>query len=226
MELKALATDVDGTITSKGAGISVEAIQAIRHLEDMGVPVILASARPFPILNILREYIGCTGAVVCENGGHVEHKGEARILGDRGDGLRFLAALKEAHGGLAEEAWTNAYNIVDVALERTIPPVDIRKILEGYPSLKLLDSGFYYHVLPATVDKGRGLQAAAEMMGIETRQVVAIGDSQVDLELLEAAGHGVAVADADASDDLKAVADLVTEEPDGKGFSEAVMSLF
>lgn len=28
--------------------------------------MIVASARPFPILNILREYVGTSGAVVCE----------------------------------------------------------------------------------------------------------------------------------------------------------------
>jgi len=62
------------------------------------------------------------------------------------------------------------------------------------------------------------------MMGLEARVVVAIGDSQVDLELLRAAGYGVAVSDA--SDDLKSVADYTTSEPDGGGFCDAVRRLF
>jgi hydroxymethylpyrimidine pyrophosphatase-like HAD family hydrolase len=54
--------------------------------------------------------------------------------------------------------------------------------------------------------------------------VVAIGDSEVDVDLLCVAGFGVAVSDS--SEDLKAVADLVIEVPDGEGFCEAVRRLF
>jgi len=224
MSYRALATDVDGTITSRERGISLEAIRSIRDLEDRGVPVILASARPFPVLNILREYIGCSGAVICENGGFIEYRGETRTLGDRRDGLEAYSLLKEVHGDAVEEAWTNPYNIVDVALARTIPALKVQEVLKRFPSLKLFDSGFFYHIMPIGVEKGKGLQAAAEMMGIEARVVVAVGDSQVDLELLRAAGYGVAVSDA--SDDLKSVAGYITSRPDGEGFCEAVRRLF
>ena len=92
------------------------------------------------------------------------------------------------------------------------------------PSLKLLDSGFFYHIMPADVEKGRGLRAAVELMGMEAGDVVAIGDSEVDVDLLRAAGFGVAVSDS--SEGLKVMADLVTEGPDGEGFCEAVRRLF
>ncbi|MCW3979046.1 MAG: HAD hydrolase family protein, partial [Candidatus Bathyarchaeota archaeon] len=172
MSYRALATDVDGTITSRERGISLEAIRSIRNLEDRGVPVILASARPFPVLNILREYIGCSGAAICENGGVIEYSGETRTLGDRADGLEAYSLLKEVHGDAVEEAWTNPYNIVDVALARVIPAHEVQEVVKRFPSLKLLDSGFFYHIMPVGVDKGEGLQAAVEMMGIEARCVV------------------------------------------------------
>ena len=184
----------------------------------------MASARPFPVLNILREYIGCSGAVICENGGHVEYRGEARILGDWADGLEAYGRLRESLGGSVVEAWTNKYNIVDVALNRTIPRPDVQRVVGALPSLKLLDSGFFYHIMPADVEKGRGLRAAVELMGMEAGDVVAIGDSEVDVDLLRAAGFGVAVSDS--SEGLKVVADLVTEGPDGEGFCEAVRRLF
>jgi phosphoglycolate phosphatase (TIGR01487 family) len=224
MGFRALATDVDGTLTDRERGISLTAIQAIRDLEDRGVPVILASARPFPILNILREYIGCSGAIVCENGGFVEYQGKSCTIGDRMKGLEAYRLLKEKHGDDVKEAWTNRYNFVDVALARTIPSFEILSVVEGFPALKLLDSGFFYHIMPVDVEKGRGLMAAAEMMGIESNDVVAVGDSQVDVELLQAAGFGVAVSDA--SEDLKRVADSVTEKPDGEGVCEVIRRMF
>lgn len=224
MKYKVLATDVDGTLTSKREGICLQALQAIRDLEGRGIPVILASARPFPILNILREYVGTSGAVICENGGHVDYKGESLKLGDNRFASVVLRRLEVIHGEKVRKAWTNAYNIVDLALVRSISPESILGVIEDFPSLRFIDSGFFYHVLPRDVDKGKGLMAAATMMGFDTADVVAIGDSQVDIELLEEAGFGVAVEDS--SDDLKEVADLVTENPNGRGFCEAVGKLF
>ena len=224
MKFKALASDVDGTLTSKAEGISLQAIRAIRDLESRGVPVILASARPYPILNIMRKYIGTSGAIVCENGGHVDHSRESRTLGDNSLSSEVFERLQRVHGDGVKEAWTNRYNLVDLALQRTIDKASILAVLEDFPTLRLIDSGFYYHILQRDVDKGKGLRVAAELMGLETSDIVAIGDSEVDIELLQAAGLGVAVGDA--SDDLKSIADLVTERPNGRGFSEAVERLF
>jgi hypothetical protein len=224
MKYKAVATDVDGTLTSKAHGISTGAIQAIKDLEVKGIPVILASARPYPIINILREWVGASGAIVCENGGHVDYGGESRILGDNEECVEVYRRLKEAHGDLVKEAWTNRYNMVDLAIQRTIPRDDVLAVLSKFPTLRLIDSGFYYHVLSRDVDKGKGLRVASEMMGLEASEIVAIGDSEVDLELLQEAGYGVAVGDA--SDELKEIADLVTEKGNGDGFCEAVERLF
>jgi hypothetical protein len=224
MKYKALATDVDGTLTSKARGISTGAIQAIRDLEARGIPVILASARPYPILNILREYLGTSGAIVCENGGHVDYGGESRLLGDNEECREVYHRLKEAHGNRVREAWTNRYNMVDLAIERTLDREEVLTVLSEFPGLRLIDSGFFYHILARDVDKGKGLRAAAEMMGVEPSEIVAIGDSEVDIELLQEAGYGVAVGDA--SDVLKEIADLVTKGENGEGFREAVKRLF
>ena len=224
MKFKTLATDVDGTLTSKAQGISTGAIQVIRDLEARGIPVILASARPYPILNILREYLGTSGAIVCENGGHVDYGGESRLLGDNEECREVYRRLREAYGDRVQEAWTNRYNMVDLAMERTIERKEVLTVLSEFPRLRLIDSGFFYHVLARDVDKGKGLRAAAEMMGVEPSEIVAIGDSEVDMELLQEAGYGVAVGDA--SDELKEIADLVTKGENGEGFREAVERLF
>jgi len=87
----------------------------------------------------------------------------------------------------------------------------------------LIDSGFFYHILNSNVNKGKGLKVAAEMMNIRTKDIIAIGDSEVDIELLQEAGYGIAVGNA--SDELKKVANHVTTERNGEGFAEGIKNI-
>jgi len=57
-------------------------------------------------------------------------------------------------------------------------------------------------------------------MGVPVQEFLAIGDSENDLEMIEAAGVGVAVANA--GDAVRAAADYVTEKGDGDGFVETM----
>ena len=70
-------------------------------------------------------------------------------------------------------------------------------------------------VLPAGVSKATGLLAALHELGLSPHNVLAVGDAENDLALLEVAEVGVAVANAVAS--VKEHADLVLDEPDGTG---------
>jgi len=71
--------------------------------------------------------------------------------------------------------------------------------------------------------KGRALAWLAEHLGIATGQVLAIGDGINDLDMLEVAGCGVLVANADPR--LWSRADLVTAAPYGRGVVEALERL-
>lgn len=68
--------------------------------------------------------------------------------------------------------------------------------------------------------KGHALKALAEYFGIKREEIMAVGDSYNDLEMLEYAGLGVAVANA--RDDVKKRAGYVTAAPNGTGVVEAL----
>ncbi len=57
------------------------------------------------------------------------------------------------------------------------------------------------------VDKGAGLRHLCELLGLDPARVLAIGDNENDIPLLQAAGFGVAMGQASAK--VKAVADWV-----------------
>jgi len=68
---------------------------------------------------------------------------------------------------------------------------------------------------PEGVSKASGLAEIAGMLEVEQRNVLAIGDGRNDIEMLEWAGRGVAMGQA--PDEVKAIADDVTETVDLDG---------
>ncbi|ADL11847.1 Cof-type HAD-IIB family hydrolase [Acetohalobium arabaticum] len=73
----------------------------------------------------------------------------------------------------------------------------------------------FVEIMQQNVSKGVALKRLAEKFEIKKNEVIAIGDSLNDLEMIEYAGLGVAVANG--ADELKRRADYVTEtnEEDG-----------
>lgn len=68
--------------------------------------------------------------------------------------------------------------------------------------------------------KGHALAALAAEMGISRDQIMAVGDSYNDLDMLEYAGVGVAMANA--VPEAKSIADFVTRGNDEHGVAEAL----
>ena len=220
MKIKVLATDVDGTLTNMKHKISVKAIEAIRKLEKKGFPVILASGNALCVLKTLKNYIGCSGALIAEGGGVVEYKDTVKILGKGEEARKALTKLKEKFGDKVEESWTNPYRWVDVALKRTVDKNLILKVIQNFPHLKLLDSGFAYHILDKNVDKGKGLKVAVRLMGFKIKETAVVGDSETDIEMFKVAGLKIALANAPKQ--LKILANHTTKKSNGEGFTEAV----
>ncbi|MDD4850932.1 MAG: HAD family hydrolase [Gemmiger sp.] len=66
----------------------------------------------------------------------------------------------------------------------------------------------YFELMPAGVSKATGLRDLCTVLGDSPKKTIVIGDYFNDLELMKAAGHSVAVANAPA--EVKNVADEVT----------------
>jgi len=66
--MKAIALDIDGTITDKSRKICINAIDAIRCAEDRGYPVILVTENILCVARTMAIMIGTSGGIVGENG--------------------------------------------------------------------------------------------------------------------------------------------------------------
>ncbi len=213
-EAKALAVDIDGTLTNKKRAINCRAVEALRKLK---IPVVLATGNVPCFARTAAKLIGVSDIVICENGGVVKfsYDGEDIVLGDK---EKCMEAAKILAKHFDVEFLDLEYRKSEVCVRRNFPIEEARRLLpEG---VKIVDTGFAYHIMDADVSKGRALEFIAERLGIRPEDFVAIGDSENDVEMLQVAGFGVAVANADLK--LKEVADLVTSKADGDGVVEAL----
>ena len=62
--LKALLTDIDGTITDSSRRINTGAVEAIRSLVDEGIEVVLASGNTSCFMDALCKMIGTQGTFI------------------------------------------------------------------------------------------------------------------------------------------------------------------
>jgi Cof subfamily protein (haloacid dehalogenase superfamily) len=89
-------------------------------------------------------------------------------------------------------------------------------------SLRLMQAGLpqMLEILPLGGSKGAALRVLIDLLGIPAEQVMAMGDAENDMEMLELAGIGVAVGNADPK--LKAIAQAVVATNDEDGVAEAI----
>ncbi|PWW27831.1 hypothetical protein DFO73_107141 [Cytobacillus oceanisediminis] len=98
----------------------------------------------------------------------------------------------------------------------------IKGMFENIDTIKLSD--LRMDIVPAGVSKLNGLLYLGEHLGISRNQMVVIGDSIDDLEMIEAAGLGVAMGNAPA--EVKKAADWLTRSNNQNGVSYMVKEHF
>jgi phosphoglycolate phosphatase (TIGR01487 family) len=221
--LKALLTDVDGTLTDPTRRINVGAIEAIRSLVDNGTEVVLASGNTSCLMDGICRMIGTNGTLIAENGGvfRIGYTGTLHISGDQTASRKALAVVQEHFRtqGVELELYSPAYRFADLAFARTVPVDEVKTVLADHP-VQVIDTGYAIHLQTPGVDKGTALVALAREMHLAPSDFLAIGDSLNDIHMLKTAGIGVTVANAHP--DTKAVAQYVAKKEYGDGFVEAI----
>jgi Cof subfamily protein (haloacid dehalogenase superfamily) len=83
-----------------------------------------------------------------------------------------------------------------------------------------LSAPWFLEVMPKGINKGIGLEKICLDCGVAMDEVIAFGDSFNDIPMIQKAGLGVAMGNAE--EELKAVADYVTESCDNDGIAAAL----
>jgi len=107
-------------------------------------------------------------------------------------------------------------DLLDSAIQR-LPA----RAQQNYTILK--SAPYYLEILDRRVNKGQGVKMLAEKLGLARDEVMAIGDQENDLAMIEYAGTGVAMGNA--IDSVKQIAQFVTKTNMEDGVAHAIEEL-
>lgn len=239
-DIKAIFCDIDGTITDECLRLSVPAIDAIRILNEVGILTILASGSCWYAVDIFARYIPAFSTFIAENGAVIMSRShflspdntgqfslaepeKKTIIGSAIHPKRFFSSFrKKAPPEKVVLAADMPFRKVEMVLERLFPFVLLKehiKLEDFERHIRVIDTKFAYHISPREVNKGHALQIACkDHLCIPLESTLAVGDGSNDIEMISAAGIGVAVANGDSN--LKRKADYITEKSFGSGFKE------
>jgi len=215
--IRALAVDIDGTLSDQNRVLCPAALQALRRLS---VPVVLCTGNTHCFTRTVCVLLGTPRIFIAENGGVLSHsEDEMEILAD-------LKVCEDAFQKLAAEFplqrfSSSRYRFTDIALQRNFDvPAAARRVQELGLPVELIDTTYAVHIKDRRVDKGTGLSHIARRMQIDLSEFAAIGDSNSDLPMYRLAGFRASVGNA--SPQLKQISDYVAGDEYGKGFAEII----
>jgi phosphoglycolate phosphatase (TIGR01487 family) len=223
--IRALVTDVDGTLTDRSRRLDPEAIRVLRSVEDRGIPVLLATGNVLPIALALHRSLGLSGPIVAENGGilytgpsgseHVERRADRKVA------LRALRRLR-SRGVPVRTLFTDRWRETEVALEATVSARRIRQAVRGLP-VRVESTGFAIHLIEAGVGKLGTVEEALRRIGVSISECAALGDGDNDAQLLRAAGASASFRSGSPA--ARRAARYVSRRSYAEGFVEGLIHL-
>jgi phosphoglycolate phosphatase (TIGR01487 family) len=220
--LRAVVTDVDGTLTDGRRRLDPLAIAWVQRLESNGIPVVLATGNVLPIALALHRFLGLSGPIVAENGGvvYVRRAGIDRVelLADRGIAERAFRRLRRA-GLPVRRLFTDRWRESEVALEPNVPLTRIRPILRG-SGVRVEATGFALHLMEEGAGKLPALVRTLAPLGLRPSDCVVLGDGDNDVAMLRVAGFGVSFPSG--SPRARSAATFVSRARYGRGFVEGL----
>ena len=216
MRFMVLASDYDGTLAREGR-VTDKTLEALGRLRASGRKLVLVTGRHLQDLKEVFPESDLCDRVVAENGGLLYRPAsrEEKVLAEPPN-PRFVNLLQQRG--------------IPFALGRSIVstwrPHDgevLRAIQDLGLDLQVIFNKGSVMVLPSTVNKATGLQAALDELGLSPHNVVAVGDAENDHSFLRIAECAVAVADALPA--LKERADVVLTARNGEGVVDLINRL-
>ncbi len=250
-KIKAIFFDVDGTLLShRNNEVPASARRALAKLRSEGIKTVVATGRHMIELEKLAVsdlsfdgYLTLNGNLMLDENKKVYagtpiNKGEMEVLAAMfsarkipfvliGENDRYINFInetvirtqKETKGtvpGAGNYMGEEIYQILAFVPERE--KKILNDLLDECAITSWSDTGI--DIIPKNGGKSAGIYQFMEQYGIAQPEIMAFGDGENDIDMLKFAGIGVAMGNA--KDEVKAVADYVTDSVEENGIENAL----
>lgn len=247
---KAIISDLDGTLAplTLRAKVSRKVIAAIQSVQKRNIHFSIATGKPFHLITHLIEEIGLTSPVIVDNGAAIySPSGDViweSVISD--SDLRMIYSIaghyKRKHIKISsgKESFFVEEHLPDGIqatkfLFMSSPEAEAEKFINHVEQMlkdvAVIRAASYegegftdVYVTNAEGTKQHSVLKLADILGITTEEIVAIGDGYNDFPLFMACGYKVAMGNGVR--DLKDIADYVAPPIEEDGVAVALEKLF
>ena len=237
VEIKLVALDMDGTLLNNKGQVSKANREAITAAKDKGVSVVLSTGRSLFTCREHADDLELTSYLVTVNGSEIwdgnRELVERNLVNpehiqwmwelSKQHKAKFWAinTVRTLHNEMPEDLhnweWLKFGFSIDDDATREV----VLKELTAKGKFELTNSTLKnIEVNAAGINKARGLTIVCMRLGIDMKNVMAVGDSRNDLMMIKEAGLGVAMGNA--QDIVKKEADWVTATNEADGVAKAI----
>ncbi|HLQ71635.1 MAG TPA: Cof-type HAD-IIB family hydrolase [Bacillota bacterium] len=236
-DIKLIALDMDGTLLTSGDEISPYTEKVIKQALDQDIEVVLSTGRSIDTSYPFGQALNLSTYIITCNGGQIwtmqkeiveEHLMEAKQI----EKMWYLAKEQEAttwmistdeiyrdyrpddfyiHKWLKFGCYINDQKKLDYIV-RELSHMENVELTNSLPT--------NVEVNPQGVHKANGLRRVCRELGLKMENVMSVGDSLNDIKMIQEAGIGVAMGNA--QDAVKKAADAITETNDEDGVALAI----
>jgi len=238
-DIKLVALDMDGTLLNDDMVVSKENEEAIKQAINEGVHVVLATGRPMVMVESFSKQLNLPSYLVTVNGGEIWTV-DMELLEQhylKTEDIEMMWNLTREIGGFyvwmvsSDEVYIN--ELPEDYLEQNWLKFGCQtdkldnlnqikaELLNHLDRLELTNSlPNNIEVNPIGINKLAALEKVCEKLGITLDNVMAVGDSLNDKKMIEGAGIGVAVGNA--QNIIKEIADVTVETNNEHGVARAI----
>lgn len=245
INVKAIVVDLDRTLLNTDKTISAYTVKVFNECKKCGIKIIVATARPFRTAKQYCDLIGFD-AMVVSNGARIIYQNQQTDYGIYKRSAKLLLNTLKQYPNLRVTIETGdcAYSNLPIDDYETILSDNLVGISNAEGVLKILvhidnektltlveneltddlyytiAHGYLMQIMNTSATKWNGIKAMLDICNCSPDETVYFGDDQDDIESIKMCGLGIAVDNG--IDEVKEIADFVTESNDADGVAKFI----
>lgn len=236
--IQLVALDIDGTLVNQADKVTDETKAMIKRVVQRGIHVLLCTGRSVDTSYPVAQALHLQSDLITVNGGEIWTKDKELIERHVLQTNQVVELLQLAEEHRMDKVWlVSSEGVFKEAIPHDLSAYDcvkfgthsmdmekMRSFTQQAEALHTVELSSWHPLMIEAnalgVSKGSALESISKRLNIPMKQMMAIGDNQNDVTMIQSVGLGIAMGNA--TDALKQVADDVTDTNENNGVAHAL----